>query len=186
MDIAEKIEAQRAVFGQWTEVLANHELPTWEEFPEIELYMDQVVILTSKYLSHLNQLLDEDKPITPAMINNYVKMGLIPPPTKKRYNKEHLACLIMVCILKRSLSMSVIQKLIPVAGGRADIAHAYEAFRKNRQCAVQYVADQVSDWDGDVFKSVGNDEDNSLVIRLAVMASLFKLSAEKISDCDTI
>lgn len=184
MDNASKIEKQRALFGEWSDILLAHELPSWDEFPEIELYMDQVVILTTKYLAHLGSLLDEDKPVTPAMINNYVKMGLLPAPTKKRYNKDHLACLIMVCILKRSLSMSVIQKLIPVGKNSEEVGATYEAFRLNRKRSVEYVAQQVSNWGDEIFQSVGNDENNSLVIRLAVMASLFKLSAEKISDSD--
>lgn len=56
-------------------------MPRWDDLPEIDLYMDQVISVTDKLLSSLSV---EDTPIlTPSMINNYVKNRIIPPPVKK-------------------------------------------------------------------------------------------------------
>ena len=33
----------------WNELLNNRKMPAWEEFPTIELYMDQVIILMNQY-----------------------------------------------------------------------------------------------------------------------------------------
>ena len=134
---------QRELLDSWAKVMVAHNLPAWEDFPTLELYMDQVVILIAQYLSHMGPILNEQKPVTPAMINNYVKMGLLVPPIKKRYNRGHIACLIMVCVLKRSLTMSAIQKLLTPRMSEEHIHSMYEAFRKNRKRGIEYVAEQV-------------------------------------------
>ena len=65
------------------------QLPSWESLPQLDLYMDQVMVLMERYLALFSD--GKDKLITPSMINNYVKLGLIPPPVKKKYSREHLA-----------------------------------------------------------------------------------------------
>ena len=79
----------------------KHKLPYWDELPEIDLYMDQVIVLMEKYLSWYIEENQETKIITPSMINNYVKLGIIPPPEKKKYSKVHIAYLIIICSLKQ-------------------------------------------------------------------------------------
>ena len=54
-------------------------LPKWEELPDIDLYMDQVIALMNRYLDNRTK----DKMITPSMVNNYVKMKVMPAPVKK-------------------------------------------------------------------------------------------------------
>ena len=79
------------------EVSAFH-IPRWHELPEFDLYMDQVIALAEKYLSVLSA--DGKGLLTPSMINNYVKSGVLPPPKNKKYNRTHLAILMIVCITK--------------------------------------------------------------------------------------
>ncbi|MBQ9921517.1 MAG: DUF1836 domain-containing protein [Clostridia bacterium] len=60
------------------EILEFH-LPRWDELPEIELYMDQVVYTLEKKLEIFAE--DESqKIITSTMINNYVKQKVVKPP----------------------------------------------------------------------------------------------------------
>ncbi len=47
-------------------------IPRWEELPNIDLYLDQVVTILEDYLKDLVNS-KEDKIITKTMINNYVK-----------------------------------------------------------------------------------------------------------------
>ena len=49
------------------------------------------------------------------MINNYVKHGILTSPINKKYNKTHLARLIVICILKQVYSISDINSLITLA-----------------------------------------------------------------------
>ena len=63
------------------EILNTRKIPKWNELPELDLYMDQVIVLMEKHLNASKK----DKLITPSMINNYVKLGIVPPPIKKQY-----------------------------------------------------------------------------------------------------
>jgi hypothetical protein len=74
--------------------------PTWDALPDLGLYMDQVVTFLERQLSPLHPAGVKDKIITPAMINNYVKMQVIPRPVNKKYERGHLAALLMLCLLK--------------------------------------------------------------------------------------
>ena len=85
-------------------------LPRWDELPDIELYMDQVITLMGKYFGWLSP---QDEPVlTPSMINNYVKIGIIPAPIKKKYSRTHLFRLIIICVMKRVLPINDIAALI--------------------------------------------------------------------------
>lgn len=98
-------------FKKNCKVLVQNKLPKWEELPDIGLYMDQLVKLLDKYLSIYNED-NEDKLITRAMINNYVKNGLIPKPEKKLYGRDHIAYLLVIGLLKPILSISNIKEIL--------------------------------------------------------------------------
>ena len=85
-------------------------LPTWNELPDIEVYMDQVITLINKYIGGFAP--DGDTLLTPSMINNYVKNDILPCPVKKRYSRTHLSRLIIICLLKPVLSITAIGTLI--------------------------------------------------------------------------
>lgn len=107
--------------------IIKHKLPYWNELPEIDLYMDQVIVLMEKYLSfHKN---DNDSPVvTHSMINNYVKLGMIPPPNKKKYSREHIAYLIIICSLKQALPIADIKKLIELRINNSSIEETLNFF----------------------------------------------------------
>ena len=85
-------------------------IPKWCDLPELDLYMDQVISLMEKYLTtHSSQ---DTKLITPSMINNYVKLGIMPAPIKKKYSREHLAYLVIICSLKQVMSISNIKIML--------------------------------------------------------------------------
>lgn len=105
-------------------------IPRWEELPNIDLYMDQVVSLIESSLTNLVPLNDkkEDKVITKTMINNYVKHGILKPPVNKKYNKDNIARLIVICILKQVYSINDINALITVALETSGIEVSYNKF----------------------------------------------------------
>ena len=102
-------------------------LPRWENLPEIELYLDQVI----KYLEdHLEPFFADksEKIITKAMVNNYVKHGVLTPPVKKKYGKSHLAHLFVISLMKQVYSINDIKLLIRFALGVAPIEVSYDKF----------------------------------------------------------
>ena len=94
-------------------------LPEWESLPDFGLYMDQLLIFIERYLPG---------GLTAGMVNSYVKNGLVKRPVGKKYDRDHLARLLMVCVLKQALSMEGIGKLLD-ALCRAGIRGGYERFR---------------------------------------------------------
>ena len=82
-----------------------------EDIPSIELYMDQVTTFMDKNLSK-NKRTEDDKTLTKTMINNYTKNGLLPPPEKKKYSKNHIIFLIYIYYLKNFISISDIKDLL--------------------------------------------------------------------------
>ena len=48
----------------------------WEAFPDLGLYMDQIISYMPRQLIHYN----EEEALTSAMVNNYIKDGMLPGP----------------------------------------------------------------------------------------------------------
>ncbi len=109
----------------WSQLEAQR-LPRWTELPDLALYMDQVLSLVRRYLSPCIGF--DEKGLTASMVNNYVKFGVVPPPQHKRYGREHLACLLMLCLLKSSLPIAFIQRLIEDAVKRDFLDSFYDRF----------------------------------------------------------
>ncbi|MFR3272600.1 MAG: DUF1836 domain-containing protein [Slackia sp.] len=101
-------------------------IPRYAELPDIELYMDQVLTYTDNQLRPLFP--KEEKILTSSMVNNYVKQKLIPTPLHKRYGREHLALLIFVCLMKRTVPISDIQRLFAIQNATYPVERAYDFF----------------------------------------------------------
>lgn len=120
------------------ETIMKIHIPRWSELPEIDLYLDQVVNYLEKYLNQYSTS-KEDKIITKTMINNYVKQGILPAPEKKKYNKTHIAYLIVICVLKQIYSISDIGKLISLTIQYFEISKAYNRFCANLEISIKNV-----------------------------------------------
>ena len=88
----------------------NKVYPKWSELPNIDLYLDQVLLYVNQLDS--SSIVDDDKGLTAAMINNYVKNGHLDKPIKKKYNRRQLARLIVITCLKNVFSIQEISKTI--------------------------------------------------------------------------
>ncbi len=102
----------------------NFHMPRYDEIPDIDLYMDQLLIYIDKVLLPLS-INNQEKILTTSMVNNYVKQGLLPPTVKKRYSREHVARLIEICIAKQVHSITEISRLLDVQNALFDIETAY-------------------------------------------------------------
>ena len=79
-------------------------LPLWQDLPDIELYMDQLVSLANRYLEFI-----VNGQITPSMVNSYVKKNLMPKPNRKKYSQKHLVSIILITLLKQVYSLDDIR-----------------------------------------------------------------------------
>lgn len=166
-DVLQKLSQLRAL-------LQSSRLPFWKELPEIDLYMDQVIVLSEKYLGAFFPE-DTKKPLTPAIVNNYVKMGVIPSPNKKRYTREHLARLFMLCILKQVLSVSASGALLADELKRRPIDQVYDRFCETQAALAARTLDlteqELMHWE---------EDGGSPEMAIALRANLEKMLAERL------
>jgi len=117
-----------------TEKSVIRALPRWEDLPNLDLYMDQVLTLSEQVLGPLNV-----KPITAAMINNYVKLKLIPPPIHKRYTRKHVAFILAIAILKDVFEIAQIRDGILLETSVMELKEAYNRFVDEVEEAMAWV-----------------------------------------------
>lgn len=119
------------------EDIMQYHCPRWNELPEIELYIDQVIYILESNLSIFNK--HSDTPlITSSMINNYVKQHILKPPTKKKYNRSHLSYLFVICIFKRLLSLSQIRGSITMTRRLFSVEEGYNLFCDQLEMALKH------------------------------------------------
>ena len=152
-------------------------IPRWDELPDIELYMDQVITFIEKNISIVAVDLEE-RIITPSMVNNYVKLNLIPKPIKKKYGKVHLAYLIAITILKHVFTIQEVKDGISFQAMLNGEKEAYNLFCEEQESALKLIASQVLP---DRLSIVPNTNVNpeNLVIKMSTLAFASKIIAEK-------
>lgn len=134
--IAEKLR-------RWEKYLREYRLPAWEAIPDFGLYMEQVMALLTGYLDYLPPELKEERFITAAAINNYVRNKFMPEPVKKKYYRVHIAYLIMICTLKQCLSIATMQNMMPLGLTEEQVRATYTAYTVQHAAAAEYFTEQV-------------------------------------------
>ncbi|NMA83771.1 MAG: DUF1836 domain-containing protein, partial [Epulopiscium sp.] len=161
---------------QLSKDISKYHIPRWQELPDIDLYMDQVISFIEHSIGKFSNNATE-KIITPSMINNYVKLNLIPKPIKKRYNKGHLAYLIAISILKQVLTIQEVRDGIlfqaKINGGK----DAYNLFCDEQEKALASIINQINL--GDQALDVEKITTDNLAIKMSTMAFASKMIAEK-------
>lgn len=153
-------------------------LPRFDELPNIDLYMDQVMALINRYLAFFS-VDDESEIITRSMINNYVKMKIIPIPVKKKYSRIHLACLIMIGALKQSLSIQTISALLPNDMDEDGCRHIYDKFVNSWDNSFDMASQMLISQFEMIAKNKQYDEAIELATDMAVGSNIFKVFTEK-------
>lgn len=127
-------------YTQFRERVMDFRMPAWEELPDLGLYMDQVIT----YLQRLYLPIygEGRRIITPAMINNYVKSGLIHRPKGKKYSREQIAQLVILCALKQALSLEDLRLLIQ-SEGEENIEAVYRTFIRQSLQMTQGMGEEI-------------------------------------------
>lgn len=115
------------------ESIKDFHLPAYNEIPNVGLYLEQ----TSKYISEALAPLF-DTAITGSMISNYVKKGLVSNPVKKQYDREQIAYLIFISVVKSVLSMDDIKLVIDIQKNSYEGTTAYNYFAKELENLISF------------------------------------------------
>ena len=167
----------------WSAGLAAQRLPRWDELPDIDLYLDQVLTLLDKYLG---PFLPENggHALTASMINNYVKLRIVPAPVKKRYGRVQLAYLLVIGLLKQVLPIPDVKTLLESQFEGAQeqtngFAKAFDCFCTLQETAFADMARQAAQLE----TAAGTRP--ALAMEMAVRANASKTLAEKLIALDT-
>ena len=90
--------------------------------------MDQLIAVVTQYLEPFQIFSSDKKPVTSSMVNNYVKLGLIPKPIKRHYNKRHIAYLIVITLFKEVISIQDIRRVLIFLAQSQGNSNAYNQF----------------------------------------------------------
>lgn len=98
-------------------------LPRYQQIPNMGLYLEQASKYICEYLAPLG-----DNALTPSMISNYVKKGLIASPQKKQYSRDQLAYLFFIAVAKNVLSLDALAGFIRLQSRTYSLEQAYDYF----------------------------------------------------------
>lgn len=143
----------------------------WESLPDIELYRDQVL----NYMKRQHSLQPEEARLTGAMINNYIKSGLLPRANGKKYTKDHLVYLTAICSLKQVLSVGETDELLKLQPDIADTRGFYEGYLDKMEEAFRETA-------GKLDENNTKEQLGAIALQLAISSYAQKLACEKLLE----
>lgn len=156
---------------EWCQRLSSFEVGDWEEWPDIDLYMDQVISYLERYMNYF-RIYEDEKIITPSIINNNTKDGVLPKPLKKKYSRTLLSNLLMFCIMRQVLSSQELAVMLHELNATGDFSEIHRQFGETLESELARTVATISDRT-DGFNSV----DRRKLARLAMELSLEAFSA---------
>lgn len=142
----------------------NYHCPRWEEFPDVELYADQVLSVIQRNVSFFDE--NVEMTFTSNMINNYVKQKIVKPPVNKKYDRVHLAYFTVVCILKNLFAIPEICRGIEYLMRSDNVQNWYGVFCEELESAIRTTFDPIKF----PHKPSENDSKELEIIRAACFA----------------
>ena len=150
--------------------LGAFRLPRYHEIPDMGLYLEQTAKYVSEYLSPL-----EEGCLTPSMVSNYVKKGLIGNTVKKQYGREQIAYLIFIALTKNVLSLDGLINFIAVQKRTYPLQKAYDYFCEQFESILLFTAEA-----RDTLDIVGEDStDEKRLLFSCIVAVTQKIYLER-------
>ena len=162
----------------WLEEIDKYELSKYEHLPDIDLYMDQMLTYLERQLNTF-AISSLDKQITSSMINNYVKGDCIPSPISKKYNKEHIALILQICLLKRATNISDIKQMLDAIYQNADFLETYNDFAEKATETLHKISEETME----KLENIETNNQNELLhlaLELSIVANTNMLIANRI------
>ena len=113
---------------------AGFALPRYNDLPSVGLYLDQTVQFVNGYFRSFYGV-----ELTPSMVSNYVKKGVIDHPIRKKYTRDQIASLMYIAVSKTVLSIENIDTLFKMQRQHCSAAQAYDYFCDELENCLPYV-----------------------------------------------
>ena len=108
--------------------LESISLPSWDSLPESGVYKEELLTFLVNILKPF-EVVDKNI-ITSSIINNYVKLGYIDKPIKKKYFRPAVAQLIVISIFKQVITIEDLVKGMDVEISVYGLEEGYENFKR--------------------------------------------------------
>jgi len=155
---------------QISQTVANFRLPRYNEIPNVGLYLEQATKYVCEYLEPLGEFT-----LTPSMISNYVKKGLIASPVKKQYSRDHIAYLFFIAMAKSVLSLDALTGFIKLQQQTYTLPKAYDYFTEQFENLLRFTFEL-----DDTLEIVGEDNtDEKRLLYTCIVAAVQKVYLEK-------
>ena len=177
-------EAGSPPSGNWLNEMTPDSMTEWERLPDIGLYMDQVLTLVERQLAVYRRD-QSDRIVTAAMVNNYIKDGLVPRAESKKYSPAHLALLLMIGTLKQVLSIPDIKRMVSPCQDAQSAEQLYTHFLALQQDAFRETADLITQAglpDIETNPAESKERLRRLALELVVEARTRVLAAQRVLD----
>ena len=150
-----------------------------EQIPKLSLYIDQILTLFAEGSI-------EEQALTKAMVNNYSKEKMLQPIKGKKYSREQILQILMICRLKPVLSMEQIKAwncaLMEDTGGEEMLERILNRSDEQRTFSeataeffwTQNQENQTTD--------LSTEDCATLVLELRQLSDLFAQAAKKLSQ----
>ena len=161
-----KLETKQQV----AQSVKDFRLPRYHEIPTMGLYLEQATKYIGEYLAPLGEYT-----LTPSMISNYVKKGLIANPVKKLYSRDQIAYLFFIAVAKSVLSLDALTGFIKVQQSSYTLSKAYNYFTEEFENLLQFTFELK-----DTMEMVGEDStDEKRLLYTCIVAAVQKVYLEK-------
>ncbi len=145
-------------------------LPRYNEIPNVGLYLEQATKYVCEYLAPLGEF-----SLTPSMISNYVKKGLVANPVKKQYGREQIAYLFFIAVAKSVLSLDALTDFIKLQQKTYDLPKAYDYFCQEFENLLEFTFELK-----DTMAVSGEDNtDEKRMLFTCISAAVLKIYLEK-------
>ena len=155
---------------QVSQSIADFRLPRYNEIPNVGLYLEQATKYVCEYLAPLGEYT-----LTPSMISNYVKKGLIANPVKKQYSRDHIAYLFFIAVAKSVLSLDALTGFIKLQQQTYTLPKAYDYFTQQFESLLRFTFEIE-----DAMEIIGEDNtDEKRLLYTCIVAAVQKVYLEK-------
>lgn len=153
-----------------SQTVKDFHFPRYNEIPNVGLYLEQATKYVCEYLAPLGEYT-----LTPSMISNYVKKGLIANPVKKQYGREQIAYLFFIAIAKSVLSLDALTGFIKIQQSSYTLPKAYDYFCEQFEELLRFTFELQ-----DTMEVVGEDNtDEKRLLFTCIVAAVQKVYLEK-------
>ena len=144
---------------------------TSKQIPQLSLYIDQILTLFSAGTK-------EEQALTKSMVNNYSKEKMLRPIKGKKYSREQILQILMICRMKSVLSMDQIKTVTTSLMEEENCEESLESIL----CLADCQRGLTAEFAVVLAEKLDVSDDAALVLQLCQLSDFFAQAARNVVD----